>query len=76
MKGQLLRVWESGTGNVIGLYRAANRSELDAILDALSLAAWMHASATSFAAHSNDPAAAEPNARSKLPAPRLTLVYR
>ena len=34
----LIRVWKSGAGNVIGLYRAASRSELDAILHALPLA--------------------------------------
>ena len=75
VKGHLIRVWKSGAGNVIGLYRAASRSELDAILDALPLAAWMHVSVTMLAAHPNDPAAAEPNAR-KLPDPRFTLVYR
>ena len=37
-EGHLVRVWRSGAGNVIGLYRAASRSELDALLDALPLA--------------------------------------
>jgi len=76
VEGHLIRVWKSGAGNVIGLYRAASRSELDAILDALPLAPWMHASVTALAVHPNDPATAEPNARDKLPDPRLTLVYR
>ena len=76
VKGHLIRVWKSGAGNVIGLYRAASRSELDAILDALPLAPWMHVRVTALAAHPNDPAAAEPNARNQLPDPRLTLVYR
>ena len=46
----LIRVWKSGAGNVIGLYRTASRSELDAILDALPLAPWMHISVTALAA--------------------------
>ena len=74
--GHLVRVWKSGAGNVIGLYRAASRSELDAILDALPLAPWMHVNVTALAAHPNDPANAEPKARNQLPDPRLTLVYR
>jgi muconolactone delta-isomerase len=72
----LIRVWKSGAGNVIGLYRAASRSELDAILDALPLAPWMQVSVTALAAHPNDPAAAEPHAGNQLPDPHLTLVYR
>ena len=72
----LIRVWKSGAGNVMGLYRAASRSELDAILDALPLAPWMQVSVTALAAHPNDPAAAEPNALNQLPDPHLTLVYR
>src|SRR5450432_693511 len=72
----LVRVWKSGAGNVIGLYRAASRFELDAILDALPLAAWMHVSVTALAAHPNDPAAAESHAGNQLPVPHLTLVYR
>jgi muconolactone delta-isomerase len=72
----LIRVWKSGAGNVIGLYRAASRSELDAILDALPLAPWMHVSVTALTAHPNDPAAAEPLAGNQLPDPHLTLVYR
>jgi len=72
----LIRVWKSGAGNVIGLYRAASRSELDAILDALPLAPWMHVSVTALTAHPNDPAAAEPHAGNQLPDPHLTLVYR
>ena len=74
--GHLIRVWNSGAGTVLGLYRAASRSELDAILDALPLAAWMQVSVTALAAHPNDPAAAEPIARNQLPGPRLTFVYR
>src|SRR5258708_31787593 len=76
VEGHLIRVWKSGAGNVIGLYRAASRSELDAILDALPLAPWMYVSVTALAAHPNGPATAEPNARNQLPDPRLTLVYR
>jgi len=76
VEGHLIRVWKTGAGNVIGLYRTASRSELDAILDALPLAPWMHPSVTALAAHPNDPATAEPNARNTLPDPRLTFVFR
>jgi muconolactone delta-isomerase len=76
VEGHLIRVWKSGGGNVIGLYRAVSRSELDAILDALPLAAWMHFSVTMLASHPNDPAAPQPDARKQLPDPRLTFVYR
>jgi muconolactone delta-isomerase len=75
-EGHLVRVWKSGAGNVIGLYRAASRSDLDAILGALALAPWMNVRVTALAPHPNDPAAAEPNTRNELPGPRLTFVYR
>ena len=72
----LIRVWKSGAGNVIGLYRAASRSDLEAILDALPLAPWMRVSVTAVTAHPNDPETSEPHAGNQLPDPRLTLVYR
>jgi muconolactone delta-isomerase len=59
-EGHLLRLWrnsdERGRAKVLGLYRAGNRAELDALLGDLPLSEWMHTSITPLAQHPNDPA--------------------
>jgi muconolactone D-isomerase len=59
-QGHALRVWkplpEDGRSRVIGLYRAADDTELQAILDSLPLRPWMEISVTALAEHPNDPA--------------------
>ena len=79
-QGHLLRVWKrrgmGGNTSVLGLYRAGNEAELDALLDALPLAEWMHVSVTSLDAHPNDPALQAAFNGSSLPNPRLAAVYR
>jgi muconolactone D-isomerase len=60
-QGHALRAWkplpDDGRWRAIGLYRAADDSELLAILDSLPLRPWMEISVTALAAHPNDPAA-------------------
>lgn len=82
--GHLVRVWTrpvpSGETTVLGLYRAEDESELDGLLGALPLYEWMKVVVTPLGPHSNDPA--NPRTMSaaamtdRLPAPRLTPVYR
>jgi muconolactone D-isomerase len=59
-QGHALRVWrpvpDDGRSRAIGLYRAADDSELQAILESLPLRPWMEISVTALAAHPNDPA--------------------
>jgi muconolactone D-isomerase len=59
-RGHALRVWkplpEDGRSRAIGLYRAADDSELEAILESLPLAPWMEITVTALAEHPNDPA--------------------
>lgn len=81
--GHLVRVWtrhvpSEGT-TVLGLYRAGGETELDRLLGALPLAEWMIVTVTPLGPHPNDPAnpAANPAVMTdRLPAPRLTPVYR
>ncbi len=58
----LIRLWRRplfGDGTTaIGLYRAADRAELDDLLAALPLAGWLRITVTPLAAHPNDPATA------------------
>jgi muconolactone D-isomerase len=58
-QGHLVRVWQTGDGTdntaVLGLYRAANRAELDGLVQALPLYEWMRTSVTPLVAHPNDP---------------------
>jgi muconolactone D-isomerase len=60
-QGHVLRVWkplpDDGRSRAIGLYRAADDRELQAILESLPLRPWMEISVTALAAHPNDPAA-------------------
>jgi muconolactone D-isomerase len=59
-QGHALRVWkplpDDGRSRAIGLYRAADDSELQAILESLPLWPWMEISVTALAEHPNDPA--------------------
>jgi muconolactone D-isomerase len=59
-QGHALRVWrpvpDDGRARAIGLYRAADDSELEAILESLPLRPWMEISVTALAEHPNDPA--------------------
>ena len=80
-QGHLSRVWKRpggpGEATVLGLYRAAGRAELDALLDALPLRDWMTITVTPLEPHPNDPGAAAGGRDPEgLPDPRLRLVYR
>ena len=59
-QGHALRVWkplpDDGRLRALGLYRAANDQELEAILESLPLRPWMEISVTALAEHPNDPA--------------------
>jgi muconolactone D-isomerase len=59
-QGRALRVWkplpDDGRARAIGLYRAADDTELQAILASLPLWPWMEISVTPLAEHPNDPA--------------------
>ena len=59
-EGHLVRLWRTsvgpGSSNVLGLYRADTRAELDQLLGDLPFFEWMHTSITSLAQHPNDPA--------------------
>jgi muconolactone delta-isomerase len=59
-QGHLVRLWRASAGTdraaVLGLYRAGSRAELDGLLGALPLYAWMRTSITPLAEHPNDPA--------------------
>ena len=59
-QGHAVRVWKplghDGLSRAIGLYRAADDSELRAILESLPLWPWMEISVTALAEHPNDPA--------------------
>jgi muconolactone D-isomerase len=61
-QGHALRVWrplpDDGRTRAVGLYRAADDSELEAILESLPLRAWMTISVRALAEHPNDPALA------------------
>jgi muconolactone delta-isomerase len=76
--GHLLRVWRlptgSGQSNVLGLYRAGSRAQLDDLLAALPLYDWMHIEVTTLEQHPNDPGTWPGGV--DLPEPRLTPVYR
>jgi muconolactone D-isomerase len=60
-EGVVLRVWrplpDDGRWRAIGLYRAADDVELQAILEALPLYPWMTIEVRALAPHPNDPAA-------------------
>ena len=58
-EGHLVRLWKhpaaNGETTVLGLYRAENEMQLDALLAALPLAEWMRVTTTPLAPHPNDP---------------------
>ena len=56
--GHLLRLWRptaAADPTAVGLYAADSRAELDALLRALPLAAWMQVTVVPLAPHPNDP---------------------
>jgi muconolactone D-isomerase len=59
-EGHVLRVWrpqpEDGRWRAIGLYRADDEAELNAILETLPLYPWMTIEVRALAPHPNDPA--------------------
>ena len=61
--GKLLRLWllpaEPSTSRVLGLWRARNLSELQAILSSLPLDPWMTTQTTPLTQHPNDPGSAK-----------------
>jgi muconolactone D-isomerase len=60
-EGHLVRVWRltapDGETRVLGLYRAADRAQLDRLLEALPLYEWMQVTVRSLEPHPNDPGA-------------------
>jgi muconolactone D-isomerase len=58
--GHLLRVWKTPVSRaevkVLSLYRAESETELNGLLEALPLYAWMHITVSRLAPHPNDPA--------------------
>jgi muconolactone D-isomerase len=58
-EGRVLRVWrptpDDGRQRAVGLYRAADDAELNAILESLPLYSWMTISVRALAPHPNDP---------------------
>jgi muconolactone D-isomerase len=61
-QGHLIRLWRTpatpGESRALGLYRADDRAQLDALLADLPLYDWMHVTVTALEAHPNDPGAA------------------
>jgi muconolactone delta-isomerase len=58
-QGHLLRLWRlPGEGRVLGLYRARDAAEMQAILESLPLYAWMGVQTTPLSRHPSDPATA------------------
>jgi muconolactone delta-isomerase len=59
-EGHLVRLWQVSTDidptTVLGLYRAASKAQLDALLGALPMYEWMQTSITPLVQHRNDPA--------------------
>ena len=59
-RGKLVRLWalpaEPDTSQALGLWRAQNLSELQAILTSLPLDPWMTTQTTPLTEHPNDPA--------------------
>ena len=64
-EGRLVRVWTrplaSGETEVLGLYRADTKSQLEAWLGALPLHEWMNVTVTPLEPLPNDPAAVRPS---------------
>jgi muconolactone delta-isomerase len=59
-QGHLLRLWAlPGEGRSLGLWRAQNEAEMQAILKSLPLDAWMTVQTTPLTRHPSDPATAK-----------------
>jgi muconolactone delta-isomerase len=62
-QGHLLRLWrmpaESGRGRALGLWRARDAAEMQAILESLPLYTWVTVETTPVTQHPSDPAIAE-----------------
>ena len=60
-QGHLIRVWRltapDGESQILGLYRADTKAQLDRLLEALPLYEWMHVTVTALEPHPNDPGA-------------------
>ena len=60
-KGHIERIWKrpqaTGESDVLGLYVAESKGELDALLEGLPLQGWMNVTVTPLEPHPNDPAA-------------------
>jgi len=60
-RGHLLRLWRlPGEGRALGLWRARDATEIQAILKALPLGTWMTAEITPLTPHPSDPGTAPP----------------
>ena len=59
-EGHLVRLWRppvaAGERKAVGLYRAESEEQLDGLLGALPLSAWMQTVVTPLEPHPNDPA--------------------
>jgi muconolactone delta-isomerase len=58
-QGHLERLWMLGPGRALGLWRAADPAEMQAILKSLPLDPWMNVETTPLTEHPSDPAAAK-----------------
>ena len=79
-QGNLVRLWATSAAaasatRAVGLYRAENRDQLDALLGALPLGDWLRTAVTPLEPHPNDPVRLG-ELSFRLPEPRLTPVYR
>jgi muconolactone delta-isomerase len=61
-QGHLRRLWTLPDGRALGLYQARDAAEMQAILAALPLAAWMTVDTTPLSPHPSDPAIVFPPA--------------
>jgi muconolactone delta-isomerase len=60
-RGHLLRLWAlPGEGRALGLWRAADAAEMQAIVESLPLYAWMTVQTTPLSPHPSDPAQTAP----------------
>jgi muconolactone delta-isomerase len=57
-QGNLERLWALGPGRTLGLWRAGDRAEMQAILKSLPLDAWADVQTTPLTVHPSDPAMA------------------
>jgi muconolactone D-isomerase len=55
-QGHLIRLWKRPEeSRAVGLFRADNRAEIDALLADLPLSDWLHIGVTALVPHPNDP---------------------